>query len=253
MNGKLPVAGITKAAYTAVFDPFRSFLAATWAWMILGTVVTVAVSVLLSLGGRAGGLVADFLTLPVFAGAAVMWHRRIQLGERLQGLAALRFRRRELKFLALEIVLPLPLYLSLGIVFFVSLFGGAHWAAGISLTLVIAAVYASLRVLLALPLIAIDEAGALRKSWALMKGNLLRFILIAVLILLPVTLTEVWILSVFERVVAAALPDSAAWATLALFIGTSTALKIIGACLMAGALSFSLMHLRGIDITRRLL
>ena len=87
-------------------------------------------------------------------------------------------------------------------------------------------------------------------SEKLMKSNTLRLIAIAFFILLPITLVNKAGISISDYATDLSSSDITAYTGLTFLFCAGTAVKIVAACLLAGALSFSLMHLRGIAIAR---
>lgn len=245
MIALLPMKKLINDAYDSVFHPFRNFLAKTWGWILV-----------IWLGGDLTGLIAaqympreealqfvGYFSYPFTAALAVTWHRNVQLNEQVNGVRAVRFRWRELKFLGLSALVSAGVFVPL--IF-------AAWlnkeitadptTIGIGALLVTLGVciYLSFRLELVLPLTAIDETGAISKSWRLLKGNWLRSGLISLTAALPLSFVSDYIGKAAHW---AALNDHFVLAVLS--DGVATVVYAMSVCTGAASLSLILMHLRG--------
>ncbi len=249
MSGTLPVTMIAKAAYKAVFHPFKSFLSRTWAWTLLIWAVTavssIASEMLLPWEGVAE-LLSTLLVIPLFAGLAITWHRTVQLGENAGGMQALHFQRREWRYIGVQFLLPMMVLApSLLLVAVGAIIGEDHRLVLIAPAVILVGVffYVLTRLALAFPLIAIDASHALGTSWRLMKGKLWRFFLTVFLTYTPI--------SIFIGTLAPQAADTVHKGSFVLAFVIQGLLSLgysIEVCLIAGTLSLTLMHLRGLNI-----
>lgn len=257
MKNKLPVFSITTAAYGAVFASFRRFFLQTWAWVFLVWLATFALNLAVELIFppkliKVLGIAAAYLLpLPFFAGAAVLWHRTIQLGEDHRGWRAVRLRGREWLYLAVEIALvliPLTAFLVSSLLRGPSLV----WVSLISLPIIfIATLYIVLRLSLCLPLIAIGDHAPFRQSWRMMKGNLLRLIAIGLLVLVPMALLTAFASSMADLALAFAVHDPAYYPVAFISYGPAALGGIMMAGFFASILSFAVLHQRGLSIEQK--
>ncbi|MGE0273185.1 MAG: hypothetical protein AB7M05_05145 [Alphaproteobacteria bacterium] len=255
MKKKLSVFSITAASYGAVFTSFRRFFLQTWAWMLLAWLTTFVLNLSVDLIFppkliKLSGMVAAYLLpIPIFAGAAVLWHRTIQLGEDRRGWRAVRLRGREWLYLAAEIGLVLTPLVPLLLSHFLGHSSLEMWIYFVSLpALTVASLYIVLRLALCLPLIAIGDRAPFSQSWRMMKGNLLRLVAIGLLVLVPMGLLTALASSVSEFALAYALHDPAYYPIAFISFGPAALGGIMMAGFFASILSFSVLHQRGLSV-----
>lgn len=252
MPGTLPVWATIKDTYAAVFRDFSGFVARVWAWTILIWLSTfAAVFLSLQLPRIFTELNLIFLILlPMYAGVAVAWQRSVLLGEKRTGLRALRFGRRELKASAIGTMLAVgfwgPFVLGGGIV---DTHAGVRWAVTLVLlyavALAAAFLYMTLRLSLAFPLTATDERRVFDQSWGMLKGKMLRLLVILLATYYPMAavvgkLTQLLILAATKK----------AYAAIFLVHGLMIIALTLSICLAASAASATLMRLRGASLAR---
>ena len=181
---KLPVGAVIGAAYRSVFGDSAALLQRTWVWfaIILGASL-VSGYIANRLGEPRVQLVAILASLAGAIALGVSWSRSVLLGEPTSTFAAVRFGRREWRYLGIGLVTAIaafgPLVL-LSTIFLRSPGGvpsGGFAAAAVSVGAVLWMLYVVPRLSLAFALVAVDAPpGVIGRSWALTRGAWLRIL-----------------------------------------------------------------------------
>lgn len=185
---KLPAGKLARHAYLDLIANVRGLIRIGGPWLLLAWAVLLL--------GESGGFLAALANLAVTLGVAaiaVAWHRHILLGEPLsQRMAPLDAR--VARYFALTVliavimsILPLlALYLSGGGAPSTNQAGGALI---VMMAVVFACLYATLRIQLVFPAIAIGDATvSLARSWELTRGNGWRLVGGLLIVTMPVAM-----------------------------------------------------------------
>ncbi|HUN48559.1 MAG TPA: hypothetical protein VMU85_18665 [Stellaceae bacterium] len=192
--GKIEVWGTLGAAYGFAFGNLGRFLRLSGAWLAGSIGFNVLFVLHLPLAVRLlGALGMALFLLGGLIAFPLAWHRLILLGEERGIFAALRFGRRQCRFLTYMILTSLIVGLSayLALIVAGSIAAAVRPRLGTAAIIIPAVAILAMwclasRVTLALPAIAVDEAGAvLRHAWRRGRGNGTRLVLGWVLCSLP--------------------------------------------------------------------
>jgi hypothetical protein len=244
-TGEWTARGSAKAAYGTVFGDFYGFLAQNALWIVVMAIITEGIAFLLAFN-RMFALnwpINTFITVTMGAAIAVGWHRRILIDEVRTGGSALRFGLRELKFTFYMITIMVISYLPIGIftfVFALLLTSGA-WMAFVLLPIGFAiTMYLGMRLTLGFPLIALERPDAMRTAWDMSKGYVWRFLGLAFMTVIPLTLAGQLISKLAGHV-----------GGTSIFLGVIldiafVAIYVVSICVGAAAFSFALRGLTNI-------
>ena len=196
---------------------------------------------------------ANFFSIIPYIIFLVMWHRLVLLGDQPQGLFYFRLGRRDGRFLIkmiflilwmIAIGLPLQIVLSLMMNIILGTnaltVGSPGYIISKFITLIVTFAIV-LRFSLAFPAAAIDNSElGLKRSWSLLKGQALRFIIVGCLCILPFYFINLGIEIVFPSVDYQTLPD---WKTFLISRSSLTISNFAAAAIGAGYLSYAYKQL----------
>ena len=193
---KLPVVATVSEVFGGSFLHFFNLLSIAWFPLALLLAMNIGVILLLptatdpsNAGAFAGSIFAfQIASIFLYAMVAVVWHRRVLLGENPSGPIYFKIGKREIFFILYLLLITLFAVLIVGVAagLAVAVLGGlnlenatpgAIMSAGVVAVVgYVLFLYVYLRSALVLPAVAVGQKEPLRTSWAITKGNVWRLI-----------------------------------------------------------------------------
>jgi len=233
-----------RSAYEFTFHNIAAFAATVWPWGCIIYAVHVAIYIV-GLGELIAIIMSKAIAALASASVAVAWHRRVLLQENITGGAALRFGRRELRFLGVIAIILFICVIFVAIWFPVVIYSikshwpGAETASAYFPVFTLLLMYtATARISLAFPLSAIDHVGSLLiDAWRLSRGRTLFLLTLYALSIVP--------LMIFSKGLGYVMDAAAAQPNLAPLMFGLHALRIVvflfGAAVFASAASLAFL------------